>query len=54
MNELSQFLVESILGEADSVDNVVVVYAGRYQPFHKGHVIKGILIIILLRNKACC
>ena len=37
MNELSQFLVESILGEADSVDNIVVVYAGRFQPFHKGH-----------------
>ena len=38
MNELSQFLVESILlGEADSVDNKVVVYAGRFQPFHKGH-----------------
>ena len=37
MNELSQFLVESILGEAESVDNIVVVYAGRFQPFHKGH-----------------
>ena len=37
MNELSQFLVESILGEAGSVDNIVVVYAGRFQPFHKGH-----------------
>jgi len=37
MNELSQFLVESIIGEADSVDNIVVVYAGRFQPFHKGH-----------------
>ena len=38
MNELSKFLVESILlGEADSVDNKVVVYAGRFQPFHKGH-----------------
>ena len=37
MNELSQFLVESILGEADGVDNKVVVYAGRFQPFHKGH-----------------
>jgi len=37
MNKLSQFLVESILGEADSVDNIVVVYAGRFQPFHKGH-----------------
>jgi len=37
MNELSQFLVESILGEADGVENKVVVYAGRFQPFHKGH-----------------
>ena len=37
MNELSQFLVESILGEAESVDNKVVVYSGRFQPFHKGH-----------------
>jgi len=37
MNELSQFLIESILGEADGVDNIVVVYAGRFQPFHKGH-----------------
>src|SRR5210317_1095544 len=37
MNKLSQFLVESILSEADSVDNIVVVYAGRFQPFHKGH-----------------
>ena len=37
MNELSQFLVDSILGEAESVDNIVVVYAGRFQPFHKGH-----------------
>jgi len=37
MNELSQFLIESILGETSSVDNKVVVYAGRFQPFHKGH-----------------
>ena len=37
MNELSQFLVESILLEADSIDKVVVVYSGRFQPFHKGH-----------------
>ena len=37
MNDLSQFLVESILLEADSVDKLVVVYAGRFQPFHKGH-----------------
>ena len=57
MNELSQFLVESILGEADSVDNVVVVYAGRFQPFHKGHyeLFKKSLertgqVIIMIRN----
>jgi len=37
MNDLSNFLVESILLEADSVDNKIVVYAGRFQPFHKGH-----------------
>jgi hypothetical protein len=37
MNELSKFLVESILLEADSIDKVVVVYSGRFQPFHKGH-----------------
>ena len=37
MNYLSKFLVESILGEAAGVNKVVVVYAGRFQPFHKGH-----------------
>ena len=37
MNELAQFLVESILLEADSINKVIVVYSGRFQPFHKGH-----------------
>ena len=37
MNGLSNFLVESILGEAAKIDKVVVVYSGRFQPFHKGH-----------------
>ena len=37
MNDLSKFLVESILSEAVSVNKIVVVYAGRFQPFHKGH-----------------
>jgi hypothetical protein len=38
MSELSKFLVESILLEkADSINKVVVVYSGRFQPFHKGH-----------------
>jgi hypothetical protein len=37
MNELSQFLIESILTEAASIDKTIVVYSGRFQPFHKGH-----------------
>jgi len=37
MNGLSNFLVETILGEAAKIDTVVVVYSGRFQPFHKGH-----------------
>ena len=37
MKGLSKFLVESILEEAAGMDNVVVVYSGRFQPFHKGH-----------------
>ena len=37
MSELSKFLVESILLEADSINKVVVVYSGRFQPFNKGH-----------------
>ena len=37
MNGLSNFLAESILLEADSINKVIVVYSGRFQPFHKGH-----------------
>lgn len=38
MSELSKFLIESILVEkAASIDKVIVVYSGRFQPFHKGH-----------------
>lgn len=37
MNKISEFLVEAILGEAAKIDKVVVVYSGRFQPFHKGH-----------------
>ena len=36
MNELSKYLVESILSE-EKINDYVVVYAGRFQPFHKGH-----------------
>ena len=37
MDGLSKFLVESILLEAASIDKQIVVYSGRFQPFHKGH-----------------
>ncbi len=37
MSELTNFLVETILKEADGVNKTIVVYAGRFQPFHKGH-----------------
>ena len=37
MKGLEKFLVETILGEAAGMDKVVVVYSGRFQPFHKGH-----------------
>jgi undecaprenyl pyrophosphate synthase len=37
MKGLAKFLVESILEEAAGIDKVVVVYSGRFQPFHKGH-----------------
>jgi hypothetical protein len=37
MKGLEKFLVETILGEAAQMDKVVVVYSGRFQPFHKGH-----------------
>jgi len=37
MKGLAKFLVETILGEAAGMDKVVVVYSGRFQPFHKGH-----------------
>jgi hypothetical protein len=37
MSELSNFLVESIMAESAEMENVIVVYSGRFQPFHKGH-----------------
>jgi hypothetical protein len=38
MSELSKYLVEQILLEDDnSIKKTVVVYVGRFQPFHKGH-----------------
>jgi GNAT superfamily N-acetyltransferase len=38
MNELSKFLVEQILLEDENpIKKTVVIYVGRFQPFHKGH-----------------
>jgi hypothetical protein len=38
MNELSKYLTEQILlEEPTELTNFVVVYSGRFQPFHKGH-----------------
>jgi hypothetical protein len=37
MQGLAKFLVESILLEAAPIDKTIVVYSGRFQPFHKGH-----------------
>ena len=38
MNELSKFLAESILLEGENpIKKTVVIYVGRFQPFHKGH-----------------
>jgi len=35
MNSLTQFLVDGILLER--IEKTIVVYSGRFQPFHKGH-----------------
>ena len=37
MSELSKYLVEQILLTEEELKNFVVVYSGRFQPFHKGH-----------------
>jgi chromosome segregation ATPase len=37
MNDLSQVFSRKYIRGSGSVNKVVVVYAGRFQPFHKGH-----------------
>jgi len=37
MSDLSKYLVEQILLTEEELKNFVVVYSGRFQPFHKGH-----------------
>lgn len=36
MDKLTKYLVDGILKE-NEIKNIVVVYSGRFQPFHKGH-----------------
>ena len=37
MSELSKYLVEQMLLTEEELKNFVVVYSGRFQPFHRGH-----------------
>ncbi|MBC8386819.1 MAG: hypothetical protein H8E13_02065 [Actinobacteria bacterium] len=37
MNKLSEYLVNEILKENNNITNIVVVFSGRFQPFHKNH-----------------
>ena len=38
MSELSNYLVEQILlEEPTQIKKTIVIYSGRFQPFHKGH-----------------
>jgi ribosomal protein S18 acetylase RimI-like enzyme len=37
MEGIGKYLVEELLKEIEEIKDYVVVYAGRFQPFHKGH-----------------
>lgn len=37
MNDLSNFLVDAVLSESNDIKRIIVVYSGRFQPFHAGH-----------------
>jgi mannose-6-phosphate isomerase-like protein (cupin superfamily)/predicted GNAT family acetyltransferase len=37
MNGIGKYLAEELLKEIEEIKDYVVVYAGRFQPFHKGH-----------------
>ena len=42
MNELSKFLVESILEDENPIKKTVVIYVGRFQPMH----VRSCLVLI--------
>lgn len=37
MSNIGRYLVEELLEEIENITDYVVVYSGRFQPFHKGH-----------------
>jgi tRNA nucleotidyltransferase/poly(A) polymerase/mannose-6-phosphate isomerase-like protein (cupin superfamily)/GNAT superfamily N-acetyltransferase len=37
MSNVGKYLVEELLKEVEQIEDYVVVYSGRFQPFHKGH-----------------
>ena len=37
MNGIGKYLAEELLKEIEEIKDYVVVYSGRFQPFHKGH-----------------
>ena len=37
MNNIGNYLVEELIKEIENITDYVVVYSGRFQPFHKGH-----------------
>lgn len=37
MNNIGTYLVDELIKEIENITDYVVVYSGRFQPFHKGH-----------------
>ncbi len=37
MNNIGKYLAEQLIKEIENITDYVVVYSGRFQPFHKGH-----------------
>ena len=37
MNNIGNYLVEELIKEIENITDYIVVYSGRFQPFHKGH-----------------
>ena len=37
MNNIGNYLVQELIKEIENITDYVVIYSGRFQPFHKGH-----------------